>query len=183
MKVLDLLEDLEDLIENGSSIPLTGRVVLDREDLLELVKDIRLQLPDEIKQAKWIKEERNKILAEAQDESERITKEAQSRYQNIVTTAKDEENRIINNTMVRVDELVEEEEIYVVAKEKSTEIINEANLKAQEILKNAHDETNDLRLGSLEYADKLLCEVQEKLKVTMETIEDNRDELKQYIEE
>ncbi|MCT4631708.1 MAG: ATPase [Firmicutes bacterium] len=183
MKVLDLLEDLEDLIENGSSIPLTGRVVLDREDLLELVKDIRLQLPDEIKQAKWIKEERNKILAEAQDESERITKEAQSRYQNIVTTAKDEENRIINNTMVRVDELVEEEEIYVVAKEKSTEIINEANLKAQEILKNAHDETNDLRLGSLEYADKLLSEVQEKLKVTMETIEDNRDELKQYIEE
>lgn len=183
MKVLDLLEDLEDLIENGSSIPLTGRVVLDREDLLELVKDIRLQLPDEIKQAKWIKEERNKILAEAQDESERITKEAQSRYQNIVTTAKDEENRIINNTMVRVDELVEEEEIYVVAKEKSTEIVNDANLKAQEILKKAHDEANDLKLGSLEYADRLLSEVQKNLRTTMETIDENREELKDYIED
>ena len=40
--------------------------MIDKEEVLEIIKEIRIKLPDEIKQAAWIKEERQRILAQAQ---------------------------------------------------------------------------------------------------------------------
>ena len=48
---------------------LFGKALIDREELLEIIKEIRIQLPDEVKQAQWIKEERQRILVEAQKEA------------------------------------------------------------------------------------------------------------------
>lgn len=111
MDVLRLLDDLEDIIENSSSIPFSGRVLLDREDIIELIKEIRIQLPDEVKQAQWIKEERNKILIDAQQEAENI----------------------IANAKKHIEELVEKDKIVELAKRKGEEIIINAEEQAREI--------------------------------------------------
>ena len=57
MKVLELLDEIEEIIDTSSGFPLTGKILVDAEELLEIVKEIRIELPDEIQQAQWINEE------------------------------------------------------------------------------------------------------------------------------
>ena len=62
MEVLTLLETLEEILNRSASIPLTKRTLIDKDELLSVVSDIKLKLPDELKQAKWVKEERQKRI-------------------------------------------------------------------------------------------------------------------------
>ncbi|HEY8499591.1 MAG TPA: ATPase [Clostridia bacterium] len=79
MEILTVLEALEDLVERAVSVPFTGKCMVSRDEILDIIQDIRLKLPDDIKQAKWISEERTRILAEAQQEADEIIKSAESR--------------------------------------------------------------------------------------------------------
>lgn len=145
MDVLKLLDELEDIIEGGSTIPFAAKVLVDKEDVLDIVKEIRIKIPDEIKQAEWIKEERQRILAEAQSEADNIAEEAK----------------------VHIEEMIEKDEI-----------TKQANLRAEEIMKTAQKNAKEIRIGAREYADHLLKEVQNNLKKTLDTIDNNREELK-----
>ena len=69
MEIFTLLETLEDLLERGRNVPFSAKIIVDKEEMLDLIKEIRLKLPDELKQAKWVKEERQRILAESQKET------------------------------------------------------------------------------------------------------------------
>jgi len=55
MEMLSILETLEDLVEKSVTVPFSGKCLVDKEEILEIIKEIRLKLPDDIKQAKWIK--------------------------------------------------------------------------------------------------------------------------------
>ena len=78
MEIFTLLETLEDLLENSKGVPFSSKCLVDKEEGLELIKEIILKLPDELKQAKWVKEERQRILDEAQKEANDIIKEAEN---------------------------------------------------------------------------------------------------------
>lgn len=65
MEIFTLLEALEEELEKSKTIPFSGKGVVDKENFLDIIKEIRIKLPDELKQAKWVKEERARILAEA----------------------------------------------------------------------------------------------------------------------
>ncbi len=84
MEILAILETLEDLIEKSVGIPFSGRCLTDREEILEIIKEIRLKLPEDIKQAKWVKEERQRILHEAQKEAENIVKDAEKKIASLI---------------------------------------------------------------------------------------------------
>ena len=129
MEIFTLLEKLEDVVENGLVIPLTGKTMVNKKEMIELLKEIRVMLPDEIKQAKWIKEERQRILVEAQNEADDIIKEA--------------ENRIIS--------MIDEHEITKKAYEKKVEIIETANEMSREI-KSGTEEYADNVLAGIEVA-------------------------------
>ena len=79
MEIFTLLETLEDILENSKNLPFSNKGIVDKEEILEIIKEIRLKLPDELKQAKWVKEERQRILSEAQKEANDIVKEAETR--------------------------------------------------------------------------------------------------------
>ena len=70
MEIFTLLETLEEMLESSKSIPFSNKGIVDKEEMLEIIKEIRLKLPEELKQAKWVKEERQRILVEAQKEAE-----------------------------------------------------------------------------------------------------------------
>ena len=74
MEIFTLLETLEYIVERSRTVPLTKKGIIEKEELLDIVKEIRLKLPDELKQAKWVKEERQRILEEAQKEANDIVK-------------------------------------------------------------------------------------------------------------
>ena len=127
MEIFTLLETLEEALERGKNLPFSNKAVVEKEEILDIIKEIRLKLPDELKQAKWIKEERNRIIVEAQKEAEGIVKEA--------------ENRIIA--------MIDEHEITRKAYAQKAEIIETANEMAREI-SNGTKEHADALLEKIE---------------------------------
>ena len=115
------------MLNRSASIPLTKRTLIDREELLSVVSDIKLKLPDELKQAKWVKEERQKILVDAQKEANQLIKEA--------------ENRIIA--------MIDEHEITKKAYEQKTEIIDSANAFSKDLINGTKKYADDI-LAELE---------------------------------
>ena len=76
MDVLVLIDKLDDLVHNAKAVPLTVQVRLDREEIYEILDQMRATIPEEIKQARWIVKERQEMLAEAKRECDRIVQEA-----------------------------------------------------------------------------------------------------------
>ena len=72
MTVLDLLDELEDIVDTAPNVPLTGKIMVESSEVLEIVDDIRKALPEDVKQAKWLKDEKERILAEAKEEARRF---------------------------------------------------------------------------------------------------------------
>ena len=136
MEIFTLLENIEDILEKSKGVPFSNKVMVDKEEILEIISELRLKLPEELKQAKWIKEERQRILVEAQKEADDIVKEA--------------ENRIIS--------MIDEHEITKKAYEKKAEIIETANEMSREISKGTKDYADNV-LNGIEVA------LQEALKI------------------
>ena len=159
MEIFELLETLEDILEESKTVPFTEKSIIEKDQFLDIIKEIRLKLPDELKQAKWIKEERERIIAEAQKDADDIVKEA--------------ENRIIS--------MIDEHEITKKAYDKKTEIIADANEMYREITQGTNTyadnileniENNMVELG------KTLNGVELSIRQALETIQNNRKELK-----
>ena len=79
MDVLVLIDKLDDLVHNAKPVPLTDQVRVDKEEIYDILDQMRATIPEEIKQARWIVKERQEMLAEAKREAERIVKEARER--------------------------------------------------------------------------------------------------------
>src|SRR5215469_15911945 len=85
MDVLVLIDKLDDLVHNAKQVPLTDQVRIDRDEIYDILDQMRATIPEEIKQARWIVKERQEMLAEAKREAERIVKEARDRQQRLVS--------------------------------------------------------------------------------------------------
>lgn len=86
MTVLELLEEIEDIVDTAPGLPLTGKIMVDANEVLEIVREIRLSLPDDVQQAKWVKDEKERILTEAKGEYEKIIVEAKKQADYLVET-------------------------------------------------------------------------------------------------
>src|SRR6186713_3177929 len=84
MDVLVLIDKLDDVVHNARAVPLTDQVRVDREEIYDLLDQMRATIPEEIKQARWIVKERQEMLAEAKREAERIVKEAREQQARLV---------------------------------------------------------------------------------------------------
>ena len=103
MDALELLAELEDIIEKGASVPFSGRCILERDELLDVLQELKLKLPEDLKQAKWIKEERQRILHEAQTEADEIIKTVEKKAVSMV-----DENEITKQAVVRGKQIMEQ---------------------------------------------------------------------------
>ena len=76
MDVLVLIDKLDDVVHNARTVPLTDQVRIDREEIYDILDQMRATIPEEIKQARWIVKERQEMLAEAKRECDRMLGEA-----------------------------------------------------------------------------------------------------------
>src|ERR1700736_139503 len=83
MDVLVLIDKLDDLVHNAKPVPLTDQVRVDKEEIYDILDQMRATIPEEIKQARWIVKERQEMLAEAKKEAERIIKDARERQERL----------------------------------------------------------------------------------------------------
>jgi cell division septum initiation protein DivIVA len=84
MNIHEAIDRLEYLIAHSRQIPLTRTVVIDQEEALACIDDLRLSLPDEIKQARWTLQEQQRLLSEAQAEAARTVSKAGERAQTMI---------------------------------------------------------------------------------------------------
>ena len=142
MEVLKLIDEIEDIIEDANNVPFSKRIILDSEELLEIIKEVRIKLPDEIKQATWIKDERERILADAQKDADNIINEAEH----------------------RLEELIDEEKVSKIAKKRAEEIINKSQEDAKEIRLGAMEYADSLLLESQEKLKEVIGLINENRK-------------------
>ena len=134
MDVLVLIDKLDDVVHNARPVPLTDQVRVDREEIYDLLDQMRATIPEEIKQARWIVKERQEMLAEAKREAERIVREAREQQSRLIA---DEE--ITKQAERAADEIVEdartrEREIRLGAEDYADEILNTLEVNLQKFL-------------------------------------------------
>lgn len=125
MEVLRLLEEMEDILEASSGIG--KRIFVNKAELLEIIKEVRIKLPDEIKTAQWIKDEKQRILTEAKNDAHGLMEDAEA----------------------RVKELVEKDQITREAEARAEAILQEAQDAAEDILYQTYEYTDEM-LSSVE---------------------------------
>ncbi len=77
MDILYLLDRLETVLTSGSRIPLTGKTVVDEHECLDIIDQLRVAVPEEVKQAKRMQSDRDRIIQEAEERASRIVAHAQ----------------------------------------------------------------------------------------------------------
>ncbi len=127
MDVLVLIDKLDDLVHNAKSVPMTDQVRVDKEEIYDILDQMRATIPEEIKQARWIVKERQEMLAEAKREAEKIVKEARERQ----------------------ERLVGEEEVAKQAERMAEDIVEDARAREREIRLGAEDYADEI-LSTLE---------------------------------
>ena len=165
MKVLELLEELEDIVDGATKVPMMSKVMVESEDIFSVIREIRLALPDDVQQAKWIRDERDRILEEARVEYERIIKEAKK----------------------QADYLVENSEIMARATKLAQEIRQDAEVNAKLLKMKTYDYVDKILYDMQAKMDELnmryFGEMYANLEKTFEqingTLSENREEIKE----
>lgn len=103
--ILYLVDQLEELVGVGKRVPFSSRVMVEEEDFLTLVDQLRAALPNEITQAQRVIKERERVIGEAQDEANRIIQTARERAEILVS-----QNAILAEARQRAEEILRQAE-------------------------------------------------------------------------
>ena len=134
-RIEQIIEEIEEYVESCRFQPLsTTKIVVNKEELEELLRELRLKTPDEIKRYQKIISNKDAILADAQSKADNIIADAQAQAREMVTQT----------------------EIMKAAYAQANETINEANQQAQGILDSAQFDANNIRVSAIGYTDELL---------------------------
>ncbi len=122
-----LIDRLETLLNDSKRVPLTSGVIVNRDDCLEIIDQMRITIPQQIQEARQIKQEREQVLALAQEEA----------------------TRLIDQARQRADQVLDERGLLKEARERSVSLLDEARQQAEETMKGADEYAIDI-LGRLE---------------------------------
>lgn len=146
-RIEQLIDEIEEYIDSCKYQPLsTTKILVNKEELEELLVELRLRIPDEIKQYQKIISNQEAILSEARSQADTMVAEATA----------------------QTNELVNEHEIMQRAYANANEIVNQANIQAQSIVDKAVEDANNIRQGSIQYTDDMLRSLQTIINHTME---------------
>lgn len=139
MEIMEIIDMMEETIDKAPVVPLSGKILIDKEDILDYIQEMRLVFPDEVKEAKWVKGERQRILSEAETKSQEMLKNAEE----------------------KMVQMVDENEITRQAYEKASIIDNETRNNAAQMKAEFDQYINDM-LNELErHLDILIKKVQD----------------------
>jgi vacuolar-type H+-ATPase subunit H len=136
--VEEILSELDLVVANARSMPLSSSVVMNRAEVAGLLARLRGQLPDELGQARWVIRERDEILEHARADAEQLLTEARQERdmlvsdQHVTKEAREEAERIIEAAHETARQLRLEAEDYVDAKLANFEIVLNKTLTAVE---------------------------------------------------
>ncbi len=145
MELFNALNELEEIVETGIKVPMTRRVLVDEDRLLDMLDRIRTTLPEEIRQARWIIQEREKVLSETKKEAGRIMEDVQKQMERRV-----DENEITRLARIKAEETIERaenvaREIKQGARDYADELLNELEKKIEGLITEIREGRAELR--------------------------------------
>ena len=150
-RIEQIISDIESYIDNCKFQPLSNtKIIVNKDQLEDMLNELRLKTPEEIKKYQKILNNKDAIIADAKEQAETI----------------------VNAAQIRTEELINEHEIMQRAYAQANALIEQATAQAQQILDSATEDANSIRQGAMDYTDDML----EKLQYIIEkSIRDNRD--------
>jgi hypothetical protein len=106
MDILHLVDRLEELFNESRSIPFTHSVVVDEDRMLDIIDQMRVSIPDEIKKAQQLLAQRDRILAQSQEEANRTLALAREKSDQLV-----ERDQIVQAAQARADQIIEQSRV------------------------------------------------------------------------
>jgi cell division septum initiation protein DivIVA len=171
MEVIKLLEYLQEIFETASKVPVMGKILVDKKEVLNIVDQIVNYLPDEFKKAQWVVEEKERILSEAMEESSTMKKESMNMLK----------KQIENHDITR-EAKARAEEIIASAQRDAKAMRLGARDYADEILCQLEKEINEKGQTMLENIKKQLenfvVSLSDEVTSDLDTIRDNIKELR-----
>jgi cell division septum initiation protein DivIVA len=119
MDLAGRLQQLEELVREAKSMPLSSSVLVNKDEVLQMVQEMQEALPEEIKQARWIVRDREELLGKARVEGDRIVTEAREEQrrlalkEEVARRAEQEAERILDETEQKTTTMLREAEDYV----------------------------------------------------------------------
>lgn len=146
-RIEQIIAEIEEYIDSCKFQPLSNtKILVNKEEIEELLVELRLRVPEEIKKYQKIISNQDIILQEARSQA----------------------NQMVAEATAQTNELVNEHEIMQRAYTEADQIIAQANEQAQYIINNAVNEANNVRQSSIQYTDELLNNLQTIIKHSME---------------
>jgi hypothetical protein len=105
--VMSLLNEVEEIIDHGPKIPMTGKVLVDDTVIFELLDHVRGALPEELSNAKWVLKERQRILDEAQAEAQKLMERGKAYVEKMAV-----ENEVVKQAQSYGEDLVRQAQAY-----------------------------------------------------------------------
>lgn len=159
MDLASRLQQLEEILKQAKSMPLSSSALVNREELLEMVTEMRESLPEEIRQARWVVRDREELLGKARRDAEQM-----------VEKARDEQLRVAS-----------EQEVVKRADDEAERILSEAREEARR-MKLESDDYVDSRLAQFEIAlerlDENLQRIQKAVERTGGQVQQGRESLR-----
>ena len=146
-KMEQIIEEIEDYIDGCKPSPISrNKILVNREQLEELLSELRTKTPEEVKRYQKIISNKDAILEDAQSKADSLIADAQTKAQELVT----------------------QHEIMQKAYAQANDTINAANKQAQEILDSATQDANSIRLSAITYTDDMMANIGSVLNTTLE---------------
>ncbi len=161
-RIEQIIEEIEEYIDSCKFQPLsTTKIIVNKDQIDELLRELRMKTPDEIKRYQKIIANKDAILADAQAKADSLIEDAQ----------------------IQTNELVSEHEIMQQAYAQANAIVTAATDQAQEILDNATRDANDIRIGAMQYTDDLLANAEGIIGHTLDSYTTKYDSLVNSLQE
>lgn len=134
MDILHLIDRLEEILNESRPIPLTHSVLVDEDRILDLIDQMRVAIPEEVKKAQQVLTQRDRILAQAQEEANRTLALARERSEQlvqrevVVAEAKARADQIVNDAHASIDTIRGDADQYTV------EVLSKLELELERFL-------------------------------------------------
>lgn len=155
-RIEQLIEDIYEFVESCKMQPLSQtKVIVPKDQLYDLLDELRLRTPDEIKRYQKIIANRDAIIADAEQKALTIQAEAKEKAKNLIN-----ENEIMQQAYYQANEMV-----------------STASVQAESILKSANDDAEQIREGALAYTNEILSDVEKILSNAYESTRQKSESL------
>ena len=179
-RIEQLISEIEEYIDSCKSQALSkSKIIVNKEEMEELLVELRMRIPDEITKYQKIISQQQTILNDARSQSDAMISEAKAQADAMIAQATEQANSMVSqaseeaNSMVaqaneQTTEMINEHEIMQRAYSHAEEVISQANIQAQAIVDAAVNDANNIRQGSIQYTDDMLRSLQTILNHTMD---------------